>query len=187
MSLTGGARHRCRTRRRMDTRLWRRSSGRTAPPSRAQRRRSCSARRQLRATSTAWCGSWPRGAISTCRTTTGGPHSISPPRKGTPRLFAGYCCTAPTPKPSIGSAARLWTTHIARTGSHEVRQILQQSSAHTAGRASIASVAPQQQAEEAPVVRSASAPLPPQLPPPDESPPVPVSRAVRPHVMSDSS
>ena len=30
----------------------------------------------------------------------GGPHSISPPRKGTPRLFAGYCCTAPTPKPS---------------------------------------------------------------------------------------
>ena len=116
MSLTGGARHRCRTRRRMDTRLWRRSSGRTAPPSRAQRRRSCSARRQLRATSTAWCGSWPRGAISTCRTTTGGPHSISPPRKGTPRLFAGYCCTAPTPKPSIGSAARLWTTHIARTG-----------------------------------------------------------------------
>ena len=72
-----------------------------------------------------------------------------------------------------GAAARLWTTHIARTGSHEARQILQQSSAHTAGRASIASVAPQQQAEEAPVVRSASAPLPPQLPPPDESPPVP--------------
>ena len=78
-----------------------------------------------------------------------------------------------------GSAARLWTTHIARTGSHEVRQILQQSSAHTAGRASIASVAPQQQAEEAPVVRSASAPLPPQLPPPDESPPVPVSTTPR--------
>ena len=72
-----------------------------------------------------------------------------------------------------------------REDRHEVRQILQQSSAHTAGRASIASVAPQQQAEEAPVVRSASAPLPPQLPPPDESPPVPVCRA--PHVMSDSS
>jgi len=66
-----------------------------------------------------------------------------------------------------------------REDRHEVRQILQQSSAHTAGRASIASVAPQQQAEEAPVVRSASAPLPPQLPPPDESPPVPVSTTPR--------